>query len=56
MLPIRIDFDKGEILSALRKDKKRAGENIDFVLLEGIGRVVVEEISLNDLEKVVMDL
>jgi 3-dehydroquinate synthase len=55
-LPIRIDFNKDEILSALRKDKKRAGENIDFVLLEGIGQVVVEKIALNDLEKVVMDL
>lgn len=38
------------ILEALRKDKKRKGDNIHFVLLREIGRALVEEISLNALE------
>jgi 3-dehydroquinate synthase len=38
------------ILAALRKDKKRKGSSIHFVLLRKVGRAVVEEISLAELE------
>jgi 3-dehydroquinate synthase len=38
------------ILDALRKDKKRKGDSIHFVLLREIGHAVIEKISLGELE------
>jgi 3-dehydroquinate synthase len=55
-LPTRFELDGEGVLDALRKDKKRKGEGIDFVLLDGIGHGVVEEISIKELEAVVDDL
>jgi len=52
-LPTILPIDKGPILDALRKDKKRRGDTIDFVLLHGIGKAVVEEISMKELEGLV---
>ena len=49
-LPTRPPVEPEGILRALRKDKKRKGNNIHFVLLREIGSAVVEEISLDDLE------
>ena len=55
-LPTRLRGDGGEVLDALRKDKKRKGDSIHFVLLHGLGNAVVEEISIKELEAVVNDL
>ncbi len=38
------------LAAAVRKDKKRDGETLRFVLLEGIGKARVVELSLNELE------
>ncbi len=51
-LPVRIDADQGKILDAMKKDKKRQGEKISFILLQGIGKAVVEDISIEELEHV----
>lgn len=48
-LPTRIDIDKSEAMRAMRRDKKREGSRIHFVLLDGIGRAVVEQISIDEL-------
>ena len=48
-LPVRTDFDKPAVVRALRKDKKRQSDHIKFVLLDSIGRAVVEEIALDEL-------
>jgi 3-dehydroquinate synthase len=45
-LPTRMSCQPDEILSAMRKDKKREGEDIFFVLPEGIGKAVVRPLSL----------
>ncbi len=55
-LPIRLAFDKEEVLDAIRKDKKRKGDRIDFVMLHDIGKAVVEDIAIKDIEKAVMEL
>jgi len=55
-LPTRVHVDKRKLLDALRKDKKREGEVINFVLLRGIGKAVVEKISLKELESVVLEI
>ena len=49
-LPTRLALQSEEIMGALKKDKKRAGDKMKFVLLRGIGDAVVEEMSVADLE------
>lgn len=55
-LPVTIDIDKKLILDALKKDKKREGGGIHFVLLEKTGKAVVHEIPFNELEEVIRDM
>ncbi len=55
-LPTKLQIDREMVLDALRKDKKREGERINFVLLQDIGDPVVEEISIKELEAVMKDL
>jgi 3-dehydroquinate synthase len=55
-LPTRVPGDPGGLIDALRKDKKREGQDIHFVLLEKIGHALVQAIPLNELEDVVHDL
>jgi len=55
-LPIKITTDKHLIFDALKKDKKREGNFINFVLINKIGNAIIEPISLADLEEVVNDL
>jgi 3-dehydroquinate synthase len=55
-LPTRVQVDKKRLLEAVRKDKKRQGEAINFVLLQGIGKAVVEKISMKELEAVVSEM
>ncbi|MBW2001464.1 MAG: 3-dehydroquinate synthase, partial [Deltaproteobacteria bacterium] len=52
-LPTKIKLDRERVLDALRKDKKRKMDSIQFVFLQGIGNAVVEEISIKELENVV---
>ncbi len=55
-LPTRLEFDREKSLDALKRDKKREGEQIHFVLADGIGHAVVEDISVQELEAVIRDL
>jgi 3-dehydroquinate synthase len=55
-LPTRPHIKGKSVLEALRKDKKRKGDSINFVLLHGIGNAVVEEVSISELEAVARDL
>jgi len=55
-LPTRLQIDGESLCDALRKDKKRKGGSINFVLLHGIGNAVVEEISIEELESVVNEI
>jgi 3-dehydroquinate synthase len=48
-LPTRIDFDPEAVVEALGKDKKRESDQIKFVLLEGLGKSVIEAIALDEL-------
>jgi len=49
-LPTKCEFDKNDIISALKKDKKRKGDLIHFVLLEKIGKSIISKISIKDLD------
>ena len=55
-LPTRLPFDRKMVLDALRKDKKRRGDKINFVLLGGIGNAVMEAIPIKELEDVLFFL
>jgi 3-dehydroquinate synthase len=52
-LPVKIDADKQHIKDAIRKDKKCYGDSIKFVLLQEIGKCVIEDVNLKELEIVI---
>ena len=49
-LPTRLNVDKGNVFSILTKDKKRVGDNINFILLNKIGEAVIQPVSLTQVE------
>ncbi|MBU0988058.1 MAG: 3-dehydroquinate synthase, partial [Proteobacteria bacterium] len=55
-LPVRIQAEGKSILDALKKDKKRKGDRIYFVLLNEIGNAFVDQIPIKELEKVINDV
>ena len=50
-LPTRIDFVPAAVIEALGKDKKRESDQIKFVLLDGLGKSVIEDISMAELKQ-----
>jgi 3-dehydroquinate synthase len=50
-LPNGFEPSLQKILDAVGKDKKRAGDRIHFVLLNGIGNAVVEQIAIEELKE-----
>jgi 3-dehydroquinate synthase len=54
-LPTSLQADRKTVLDALRKDKKRRGDHINFVLLEDIGKPFIDQISIKELESVIHD-
>lgn len=55
-LPTAINIDKTRAFDALKRDKKRERDYINFVLLRSIGKAVIEEISIKELEEVINEL
>lgn len=55
-LPTYASFDKQKVFDVLKMDKKRERKEINFVLLERIGKGVVKNISLKQLGKIIQDL
>ncbi|MFN2439235.1 MAG: 3-dehydroquinate synthase [Chitinophagaceae bacterium] len=50
-LPTSADYSKKKIFEILISDKKRDGNNINFILLEKIGKAVIRKISFDQLYK-----
>lgn len=48
-LPTSIEANREKLIRAIMRDKKREKDNIHFVLLEGIGKAVVEQIAIDEL-------
>ena len=46
-LPVEFNFDPVKVIDMIRKDKKRNGENIDFVVLNTIGDARTLPVSLS---------
>jgi 3-dehydroquinate synthase len=49
-LPVTLPIDKNAVLTLLKKDKKRAGNAINFVLLNSIGDAKVQKIPFTQIE------
>ena len=52
-LPLSADFEKEQVLEAMLRDKKKNAESIDFILMKGIGNVVIQNISLDEINEFV---
>lgn len=55
-LPTYASFNKQKVFDVLRMDKKRERKEMNYVLLERIGRGVVKSIPLKQLEMIIQDL
>lgn len=55
-LPNEAKMDKTKIFDALKKDKKKHADSLDFVLLRNIGDVFVEKITFDEMEKIIDEL
>jgi 3-dehydroquinate synthase len=54
-LPTDLRADKKRMVEALSKDKKRERSSIHFVLLEEIGKAVIQEIAIENLESYITE-
>jgi 3-dehydroquinate synthase len=55
-LPTYFKFDKAKVFDVLKMDKKRERKEMNYILLEKIGKGVVKQIPLNQLEKIIQSL
>jgi 3-dehydroquinate synthase len=55
-LPVHLDMPVENLFDAMKQDKKREGEFIHLILLEGIGQAVSRKVSYNELQKIIDDL
>jgi len=49
-IPTRLETRSQKILDAITKDKKMAGDRIHFVLLNGIGKARVDQLTMQELK------
>ena len=55
-LPYEMNLDPQIIFQNIRKDKKKSGEHIHFVLLDGLGKTIIKTIALSELKPMIDDL
>lgn len=53
-LPATMSIDREKVVDALKKDKKRAGDRINFVLLDRIGEASVQLVSFESLSELLV--
>lgn len=55
-LPVQLDFDKEEAWRILQHDKKKAGSDMNFVVLDSIGKASVKSIPMQELYQIFKDI
>ena len=55
-LPVGIPIAPEKLFEAMRRDKKRQGNGLHFVLLSAIGRAEIVRMTIDELEGYVHDL
>lgn len=48
-LPVAAGYNKQKVFDVLISDKKREGEQMNFILLERIGKAVIKKIPLQEI-------
>jgi 3-dehydroquinate synthase len=52
-LPTEAVYKKEKVIPVLARDKKKAGASVNFILLQRIGKAVIEPISLRELNELI---
>ncbi|MBL7745049.1 MAG: 3-dehydroquinate synthase [Chitinophagaceae bacterium] len=55
-LPTFAEFDKQRVFSVMKMDKKREKKEMNYILLEKIGKGIVRSIPINKLENIINEL
>jgi len=55
-LPVKLNLEKSKVFDALLKDKKREGDFIHLVLLNGLGNALVQKLPVSQMEEIIDDL
>jgi 3-dehydroquinate synthase len=55
-LPAPMELDPEEIYQNIKKDKKKSGDDVHFVLLKGLGNTLISPIQLKELKSMIHDL
>jgi 3-dehydroquinate synthase len=54
-LPVEMkNSDQASLIEAMKKDKKREGQNLHMVFLNNIGNALIKTLSFNQLEKLLL--
>ncbi|MEO8404305.1 MAG: 3-dehydroquinate synthase [Chitinophagaceae bacterium] len=55
-LPTYAEFDKQKVFEVMKMDKKRERKELNYILLEKIGKGVVKSVPIDKLEKIIAEL
>jgi 3-dehydroquinate synthase len=55
-LPAQIKFNKAKVFEVLKMDKKRERKDINYILLEKMGKGIVHLLSLREIEEFIQSL
>ena len=55
-LPVSAAYDTKKVFSLMKMDKKKEKDNINYILLEKIGKGIIKPIALTQLENMINDL
>jgi 3-dehydroquinate synthase len=55
-LPTFVEFDKQKVFKVMKMDKKREKKELNYILLEKIGKGIVKPIPINKLEEIINEL
>jgi len=55
-LPTFVEFDREKVFNVMKMDKKREKKEMNYILLEKIGKGIVKPIPVNQLENIISEL
>jgi 3-dehydroquinate synthase len=55
-LPVSLEINMSDVIDSMKKDKKREGNMIHFILLDRIGNAIINPLSYKYLEELINDL
>lgn len=55
-LPTFVEFDRSKVFAAMKMDKKREKKEMNYILLDKIGKGIVKAIPVSQLEKIINEL